>query len=185
PVTPPSMKLLDKRNPFNPIAADRMPRTTNSALSASRRVCVITATGSLRPARGNSRLASGAEQVRAGADNRRLRFQAPRDVQQVVPQPRIFPPLVEVAQPLPQSLDAQHLHRVETGPFQLHAKILGPMKVRGREVVEQAGRVAVLAGGQILIANLDEARIEVQLLHQARERRRVARDRGGGDDTLR
>jgi hypothetical protein len=36
PVTPPSMKLLDSRNPSSPIAADRMPRTMSSAFSASR-----------------------------------------------------------------------------------------------------------------------------------------------------
>src|SRR6202011_360422 len=37
PVTPPSMKLLDSRNPFNPMLAARMPRPISSALSSSRR----------------------------------------------------------------------------------------------------------------------------------------------------
>ena len=37
PVTPPSMKLLESRNPFRPIAAERMPAAMKSALTASRR----------------------------------------------------------------------------------------------------------------------------------------------------
>src|SRR5215212_1470786 len=37
PVTPPSMKLLDRRNPWSPIVADRMPSRTRNELSSSRR----------------------------------------------------------------------------------------------------------------------------------------------------
>src|SRR6188474_1326822 len=36
PVTPPSMKLLDSRNPFSPIAAEKMPRRISRILSPSR-----------------------------------------------------------------------------------------------------------------------------------------------------
>ena len=42
PVTPPSMKWLDRRNPFSPMPADRMPATTSAARPSSRsirRIC--------------------------------------------------------------------------------------------------------------------------------------------------
>ncbi len=39
PVTPPSMKLLDSRNPFSPMPADRMPNDRSTQLSSSRRNC--------------------------------------------------------------------------------------------------------------------------------------------------
>ena len=36
PVTPPSMKLLERRNPCRPMLADRMPSTMRTTLTVSR-----------------------------------------------------------------------------------------------------------------------------------------------------
>src|SRR5262252_10303115 len=41
PVTPPSMKLLESRNPFSPIAAQKIPATISIVFSTSRRTAVM------------------------------------------------------------------------------------------------------------------------------------------------
>jgi hypothetical protein len=47
PVMPPSMKLLDNRNPLSPMAAEQIPRAMSATLCASRRY-LLDMVGSVR-----------------------------------------------------------------------------------------------------------------------------------------
>jgi len=97
--------------------------------------------------------------MRAHGDNRRLRLEAARDIQHIVPQRRVGPSLVEVGQPLAEPLDAKHLDVAEPCALELRAQLLGAMEVGGGEVLDPAGVVAMLPGLEIAVADLDETRI--------------------------
>ena len=97
--------------------------------------------------------------MRAHADNRRLGLEAARDIQQIVPQRRVGPSLVEVGQPLADPFDAEHVNVAEPDALELGTKLLGAMEVGGGEVLDPAGVVAMLPGLEIAVADLDETRI--------------------------
>src|SRR5262245_12409417 len=130
-------------------------------------------------------LAADSEKVGADALNRSLGFEGPCRLEDVLSQAVVDPPDVEVREDPRRTLDAEHGHTSEAGALELAVEILGPVKVRRREVFGMVRLVAMLTVDEIPIADAHELRVARQLAGQAVERGCIPRNGGNDDDTRR
>src|SRR5688572_16188147 len=113
------------------------------------------------------------EEVRTRADNRWLFLEGTCYGHDVVALRAVRPPPVEIRQQPGRAFDPTHPHVDKTRRVELSAKILRPMEIRRREVVETIRLVAMLAVPEVLVAHARKRRIARKAASKTVERRRI------------
>lgn len=108
------------------------------------------------------------------ANDRRLPFERPRHVQEIVALDRVVPSPVKIRQHPARALDAQGDHVIESRSLNFPNQILRPMEVCGREVVDLVRVIPMLAFKQIPVPDRPERGILREPSCQPIQRRGVS-----------
>lgn len=119
------------------------------------------------------------------AKNRRLGFQGPRDLHDVVAKRGLRPPAVKIGEHPARALDSKQRDLLKSCRFELPPEILRPMKIRGREVVEAVCVISMLTVAEIAIAHANELAIDTQPARETVESRGASGNRGYENETRR
>lgn len=121
----------------------------------------------------------------AGAHDRRLLFEQPRDLEKIAPAFEIVPSCLKVRQQPTRTFDAEHPDVLISGVDELLDKILRTVKIRGHEIPGIVRLVPILAIDKGPVTHAHDQRLEGRIQRQAIKRPGVARDAGGDHNAVR
>src|SRR5271170_8050595 len=110
------------------------------------------------------------KQMRARPQDRRLRLQRASGSQKILAAARIAPSCVKIIEKPPGALDADERNHREAGRRHLRCEFLGPVEVRGGEVVRLSRQIFMDAIVKIPLHDFQEHRVREQIFGETIER---------------